>query len=187
MEKGIFVHPSALVESDQIGEGTRIWAFAHILSGAIIGKNCNIGDHCFVESGVWIGNEVVVKNGVSIWEGITIEDRVFVGPNVAFTNDRVPRAKVFREQYDKVVVKEGASLGANATVVGPRIIGRYSIVGAGAVVTRDVPAFALFYGNPAEQVGWVCRCGGRLMFKRERMVCGCGAGYRLEGTAVIEV
>jgi len=97
----------------KIGEGTRIWAFAHVLKGAVIGEECNIGDHCFVEGGVTVGNEVVIKNGVALWEGVRIEDRVFVGPNVAFTNDRVPRAKVFRDEYDKVVVKEGASLGAN--------------------------------------------------------------------------
>ena len=127
-----YVHPKALVETNQVGAGTRIWAFVHVLKGAVIGKDCNIGDHCFVEGGVTIGNEVVIKNGVSIWEGVTIEDRVFVGPNVAFTNDRALRAKVFRDDYDKLLVKEGASIGANATLIAPLIIGRFAMIGAGA-------------------------------------------------------
>jgi acetyltransferase-like isoleucine patch superfamily enzyme len=187
MEKDIFIHPNALVESEQIGEGTRIWAFAHVLKGAVIGKNCNIGDHCFIEEGVRIGNDVVVKNGVSLWEGIVIEDRVFVGPNAAFTNDRAPRAKVFRDEYDKVVVKEGASLGANATIVSPRVIGRYAMVGAGSVVTRDVPDFALVYGNPAAHAGWVCRCGGRVEQRSDTntMVCVvCGMIYLKAGLQI---
>ena len=165
--KDYYIHPKALVESEEIGKGTRIWAFVHVLKGAVIGKDCNIGDHCFVEGGVTIGDEVVIKNGVSIWEGVTIEDRVFVGPNVSFTNDRVPRAKVFRDEYDKLLVKEGTSIGANATIVGPRVIGRCAVVGAGAVVTKDVPDFGLVYGNPARLKGWVCECGERLVQRSE--------------------
>ena len=180
MKKSIYIHPTALVETDQIGAGTRIWAFAHVLKGAVIGGNCNIGDHCFIEDGVRVGDDVVIKNGVALWEGVTIGDRVFVGPNVSFTNDHVPRAKVFRDAYDRVVVKEGASIGANATIVGPRIIGRYAMVGAGSVVTRDVPDYALVFGNPAEQKGWVCRCGGRLrcqgMRKEDTIFRSHGAG-----------
>ena len=182
-----FVHKSALVETAQIGAGTRVWAFVHILKGAVIGANCNIGDHCFMEGGVTVGNDVVIKNGVSLWDGVTIEDRVFVGPNVAFTNDHVPRAKVFHEEYDRVTVKEGASLGANATVVGPRVVGRYALVGAGSVVTKDVPDYGMVVGNPGRWVGWVCRCGTRLEFgEAVETSCGCGLTYLRDGATVLE-
>ena len=187
MKKSFYIHPKALVENDAIGEGTKVWAFAHVLKGAVIGRDCNIGDHCFIEGGVTLGNEVVIKNGVSIWEGVTIEDGVFVGPNVNFTNDRVPRAKVFKEEYDKTVVKKGASIGANATLVCPITIGRYALVGAGAVVTRDVPDYGLVYGNPAKLKGWVCRCGKKLAFEKEKAVCGCGLVYLKEGPQITPV
>jgi UDP-2-acetamido-3-amino-2,3-dideoxy-glucuronate N-acetyltransferase len=130
------VHPTALVESTAIGDGSRIWAYCHILPGAIVGRDCNIGDHCYVEGGAAIGDEVVLKNGVSVWNGVTIGDRVFVGPNVAFTNDRAPRAKVFHATSVPTIIQEGASLGANATIVCGIVIGRYAMVGAGAVVTQ---------------------------------------------------
>ena len=176
-----YIHPKALVESEEIGNGTRVWAFAHVLKGAVIGKDCNIGDHCFVEGGVTIGDEVVVKNGVSIWEGVTIEDRVFIGPNVSFTNDRVPRAKVFHDEYEKTLVREGVSIGANATILCGIILGRWCVVGAGSVVTKDVPNFGLVYGNPARLEGWVCGCGKKLELTVEgdgEVVCGCGLEYR---------
>ncbi|MEM4409099.1 MAG: aminotransferase class I/II-fold pyridoxal phosphate-dependent enzyme [Candidatus Caldarchaeum sp.] len=185
-----FAHPTALVESQQIGDGTRIWAFVHILKGAIIGRNCNIGDHCYIEDGVVIGDEVVIKNGVSIWTGVTIENRVFIGPNAAFTNDRVPRAKAFRSIYDRTVIQEGATIGANATLVCPLTVGRYALVGAGAVVTRDVPAFGLVYGNPARLEGFVCRCGQRLPFALDNngyATCrACGCHYEKQGLEVKE-
>jgi len=181
------IHPTALVETDHVGPGTRIWAFVHILKGAVIGRDCNIGDHCYIEGGVQIGDEVVIKNGVSLWTGVTIEDRVFIGPNVAFTNDLVPRAKVYRDDYDHTLVKEGASIGANATLLCPLTIGRYALVGAGAVVTRDVPDFGLVYGNPARLVGFVCKCGQRLPFTPEQdgtATCSCGLSYRKTGLQV---
>jgi UDP-2-acetamido-3-amino-2,3-dideoxy-glucuronate N-acetyltransferase len=181
------VHPSALVESTTIGDGSRIWAYCHILAGAQIGRDCNIGDHCFVEGGVSIGNEVVLKNGVSVWSGVTLEDRVFVGPNVAFTNDRTPRAKVFHTSLVPTVIQEGASLGANATIVCGNVIGRYALVGAGAVVTRDVPEFGLVLGNPARMVGHVCRCALRLRFVGERATCACGRSYRHDHSRVEEI
>ena len=166
-----YIHPNALFETDQIGEGTLIWAFVHVVKGAVIGSNCNIGDHCFIEGGVTIGDEVVIKNGVSIWEGVTIEDRVFIGPNVSFTNDHLPRAKIFHETYEKTLIKEGASIGSNATIVAPRVVGQYAVIGAGAVVTKDVPDFGTVYGNPAELRGWVCRCGKKLEFEGRYWHC----------------
>ena len=181
-----FVHPAALVETDQIGEGTRVWAFAHILPGVVIGRGCNVGDHCYIEQGVVIGNDAVIKNGVSIWDGVTIEDRVFVGPNVAFTNDLVPRAKAHRDVWDPTLVREGASLGANATIVCGTTIGRYALVGAGTVITKDVPDFGLVVGNPGRLVGFVCRCGQRLVFADNRTVCACGGRFRRTDQGVEE-
>jgi len=149
----VFIHPTAIVDTDRIGPGTKIWAFVHVMKGAVIGAGCNICDHSYVEGGVTIGNDVVVKNGVSIWEGVTLEDGVFVGPNVAFTNDRNPIAKVYRNEYDNILVKKGASIGANATLIGPVTIGTCALVGAGSVVTGDVPDYAVVYGNPAKVKG----------------------------------
>src|SRR6266545_2030661 len=153
-----FIHRTALVETEQIGENTRIWAYSHILSGVRIGQNCNIGDHCFIEGGVSIGNNATIKNGNMIWEGVTIEDGVFIGPHVFFTNDLYPRSprlpQASYRYHDKenwlrpTCVKQGASLGAAAVILAGVTIGRFSMVGAGAVVTRDVPDYALVRGNP---------------------------------------
>jgi acetyltransferase-like isoleucine patch superfamily enzyme len=187
--KDVFIHPKALVEGAIIGEKTRIWAFAHILSEVTIGRNCNIGDHCFIEGKVRIGHDVVIKNGVSIWEGVVLEDRVFVGPNAAFTNDVFPRAKVAVDEYKQTLVKQGASIGANATMVAPVKIGRYALIGAGSVVTRDIPDFALAYGNPAVVVGFVCRCGRRLPIELEEdgsARCSCGLVYHKQGLILSE-
>jgi len=180
-------HPTALVESEHIGPGTRIWAFVHVLKGAVIGSNCNIGDHCYIEGGVKIGDKVVIKNGVSLWSGVTIEDRAFIGPNAAFTNDPVPRAKLYRDECEKTLVREGASIGANATLLCPVTIGPYALVGAGAVVTQDVPDFGLVYGNPGRLVGFVCRCGQRLPFALDEdgeTTCVCGLHYYKEGCEI---
>ena len=157
-----FEHSTALVETESIGNGTRIWAFVHVLNGAVIGAGCNIGDHCFVESGVVIGDDVVIKNGVALWQGITVQDRVFIGPNVAFTNDIFPRAKIYHDEYEHTLIGKGASIGANATLLCGITIGQYALIGAGSVVTRDVTSFALVYGNPARQHGWICVCGNPL-------------------------
>jgi UDP-2-acetamido-3-amino-2,3-dideoxy-glucuronate N-acetyltransferase len=185
--RGFFAHAASLVETDQVGAGTRIWAFCHVLAGAVIGRGCNLGDHCFVEGGVVIGDDVVIKNGVSIWHGVTIENGVFVGPNVAFANDLVPRAKVYLPTYDRTLLCEGASIGANATLLCGITIGRFALVGAGAVVTSDVPDHGLVVGNPARLRGSVCRCGQRLAFSAQQARCACGRAYRQADGRVEEI
>lgn len=161
---GPIVHPAALVESDQVGDGTRVWAFAHILPGAVVGRDCKIGDHVFIEGGATLGDRVTVKNNSLVWYGVTIKDDVFVGPNVVFTNDVRPRRRRPTGPVDwlRTEVGYGASLGANVTIVAGVTLGSNCMVGAGAVVTRDVPDHGLVYGNPAKQAGWVCECGESL-------------------------
>ncbi len=175
----MFVHPNALCESDQVGGGTRVWAFAHVMAGAIVGRDCNICDHVFIESGARLGDRVVVKNGVSIWDRVTLEDSVFVGPNVAFTNDLYPRVefKSSPDHFFPTVVGRGASLGANATLVCGSTIGSNAFVGAGAVVVGDVRSHALVIGTPARFVGWLCACTKRLP---PDFRCVCGRSYREE-------
>ena len=152
---GGFVHPQAIVESGSIGPGTRIWAFAHVLPGAVIGSECNICDGVFVENDVRIGDRVTVKCGVQLWDGVTLEDDVFVGPNATFTNDAFPRSKSYPKAFARTLVRSGASVGANATILPGLTIGPKAMVGAGAVVTRDVPANAIVFGNPASIHGYV--------------------------------
>jgi acetyltransferase-like isoleucine patch superfamily enzyme len=169
----VFVHPAGLCESDDVGPRTRVWAFAHVLAGAVIGADCNVCDHAFVEGGARIGDRVTVKNAVLVWDGVTVEDEVFLGPNVVFKNDLVPRAhlKKRRDELLPTVVRRGATIGAGATVVCGTEIGEHAFIAAGAVVTRDVPAHALVAGNPAMIKGWVCRCGLQLS---ESLSCSCG-------------
>lgn len=180
-----FAHPTALVETDEVGPGTRIWAFCHVLQGSRIGSGCNIGDHCYIEQDVTLGNGVVVKNGVSVWSGVTLHDRVFVGPNVAFTNDLRPRAKTPPTEWLRTVVCHGASLGANSTIIPGVRIGRYAMVGAGSVVTADVPDYALVVGNPARSRGYVCECSARLTFEDGLASCECERKYRCDEDRVI--
>jgi len=149
-----FKHPQALVESASIGKGTRVWAFAHVLPGAVIGEDCNICDHTFLENDVRLGDRVTIKCGVQVWDGVTLEDDVFVGPNVAFTNDPFPRSKQRPAEYARTIVRKGASLGANSTILPGLTIGAHAMVGAGAVVTRTVPPHAIVVGNPARIVGY---------------------------------
>jgi len=150
-----FIHPQALVRSSKIGAKTRIWAFANIFEGAEIGANCNICDGVMIENDVKVGDNVTIKPGVQLWDGITIEDNVFIGPNATFTNDPFPRSKIYPKAFAKTLVKRGASIGANATILPGITLGENCMVGAGSVVTRDVPARAIVFGNPARVRGQV--------------------------------
>lgn len=150
-----FVHPNALCESSQVGTGTRVWAFAHILAGARVGADCNICDHVFIENDVQVGDRVTIKCGVQLWDGVTLEDDVFVGPNATFTNDIFPRSKQYPAAFGRTLVRSGASIGANATILPGITIGVGAMIGAGAVVTRSVPPHAIVVGNPAKITGYV--------------------------------
>lgn len=175
------IHSHALVETDDIGEGTAIWAFAHVMSGARIGSGCNIGDHAFIESGAIVGNNVTIKNQVLIWEGITIEDEVFVGPRATFTNDRYPRSPRMPEARNRYAIKEnwlsyttvrrGCTIGAGAIICPGIELGEYSVVAAGAVVTRNVAPFSMVRGNPARHCQFVCTCGQPLSGDWQKSDC----------------
>jgi UDP-2-acetamido-3-amino-2,3-dideoxy-glucuronate N-acetyltransferase len=185
------VHESSYVDDgERIGIGTRIWHFCHIMSGARIGARCNLGQNVFVSSGVVLGDNVKIQNNVSIYEGVVIEDDVFLGPSMVFTNVVNPRSHVSRkDEYRPTLVKKGASIGANATIVCGVTLGRYCFVGAGAVVTHDVPDYALVYGNPARVRGWMCHCGTGLSFEagggREATCARCGAAYGLRNDTIV--
>ncbi len=176
----ISIHPSALVASSRIGDGTRIWAFCNVLSGARIGRDCNICDRCFIENDVAIGDRVTVKCGVSLYDGLELEDDVFVGPDVCFGNDPRPRSGVQLERHPRTLVRAGASLGSGAVILPGITIGRWAMVGAGSVVTRDVPDHALVYGNPARRHGSACRCGETIAFDAGRGACACGRSYSMD-------
>ena len=178
-----FVHPQGLCESADIGEGTRIWAFAHVLPGARIGRDCNICDHVFVENDVVLGDRVTVKCGVQMWDGVRVDDDAFIGPNATFANDPFPRSRQRPERFTPTHIAQGASIGANATIICGNALGEYCFVGAGAVVTKDVPAYALVAGVPAHVIGWMCQCGERLALSERpsigaAVVCAaCGTDY----------
>jgi acetyltransferase-like isoleucine patch superfamily enzyme len=190
----VFIHPLALVETQQIGRGTYIWAFTHVMKNVPIGINCNIGEHCFIESGAEIGNAVTIKNGNMLWSGIKLQDGVFIGPNVSLTNDRFPRSPRLAQAQNRyssqdwclpTVIGQGASIGAGAVILPGLTIGVYAMVGAGAIVTKDVPPYALVIGNPARVKGWVCQCGQPLHFQRDKsLCCTCGLCYCKQGDYV---
>ncbi len=187
-----YIHPTAIVDCTQIGAGTRIWAFCNIQARAVIGRDCNIGDHCFVENNVIVGDRVTIKNGVSLWDGVIVEDDIFIGPNAVFTNDVYPRSKVHHETPARTVLRRGATIGANAVIIAGHTIGQYAFIGAGSVVTRDVPDFTLWLGNPARQVGFVCKCAERLDISASpnnntEITCTCGMSYRvIDGSLILQ-
>lgn len=183
-----FVHPQALVETGEIGPNTRVWAFAHVMKGVRIGSGCNIGDHAFLETGVVIGDNVTVKNGVAIWDRVIVEDNVFLGPNCVLTNDRNPRAYIKKTGFEltPTLLRSHSTVGANATIVCGVSIGRYAFVGAGAVVIRSAPDFALIVGNPGRHRGWMCVCAETLPLPASapassRVACpSCGRSYLMQ-------
>lgn len=192
--KKYFAHETAVVdEPADIGDGTKIWHFSHIMSGARIGKGCNIGQNVFIGSTAKIGNNVKVQNNVSVYEGVTLEDYVFCGPSCVFTNVNKPRSAFPRadRKFDKTVVRRGATIGANATIVCGVTIGEHSFIGAASVVTKDVPAYALYIGNPAKHGGWICECGEKLETTgrgRNNLACpACSREYKKKGEGIHRV
>jgi acetyltransferase-like isoleucine patch superfamily enzyme len=190
----VFIHPASIVETPHIGDGTRIWAYTHVMQDVYIGANVNIGEHCFIESGVTIGNQVTVKNGNMLWEGVHVEDGVFLGPQVIFTNDLYPRSPRLsqagkryadRRWLRPTLIEQGATLGAGAVILAGITIGEFSMVGAGATVTRSLPPYALVVGSPARLRGWVCQCGQPLAFSNDAAACAeCNLDFKKTGDGV---
>jgi UDP-2-acetamido-3-amino-2,3-dideoxy-glucuronate N-acetyltransferase len=184
----VFVHESSYVdEGCEIGKGTKVWHFSHLMSGARIGERCNIGQNVVISPGVVIGNNVKIQNNVSIYTGVILEDDVFCGPSMVFTNVVNPRSHVSRkDEYKPTLVKRGASLGANSTIVCGHTVGAYAFIGAGAVVTKDVPDYALLVGNPARTTGWMCQCGVKLAAgaapPAQATCLACGTAYQTDAS-----
>lgn len=188
MNKKYYIHESSFVDDNvKIGEGTKIWHFCHIQRGAIIGKNCTLGQNVNISQNVKIGNGVKIQNNVSVYSGVELEDYVFCGPSCVFTNDLTPRAKYpknDKSKYCKTLVKTGASIGANATILCHHTIGKWALIGAGAVVVSDVPSHAIMVGVPARVFGWICECGKRL---GDDLKCECGRSYQKTDDGLEEV
>ena len=187
MERKYFAHSTTVIDEPvEIGEGTKIWHFSHIMSGARIGRNCIIGQNAFISSGAILGNNIKIQNDVSIFDGVILEDDVFCGPSMVFTNVFNPRSFISRrKEFRQTVVGRGATIGANATVICGNKIGQYAFIGASSVVTKDVPDYALVYGNPGKVKGWVCQCAEEIAFRSRRAKCqACGKRYRKDRTGV---
>lgn len=189
-----FAHSTAHVGNATIGEGTKVWQYAQVLDGAVIGKHCTVGHNCLVAGKARLGNGVKLESNIDVWDLVTLEDYVFVGPSAVFTNDPTPRAKYPKREYPQhgawlpTVVREGASIGANATIVCGVTIGKWAMVGAGAVVTKDVPDYGLVVGVPSRQIGWVCECGNTLAFESSRAACAaCQRTYQEQGNSIHEI
>lgn len=189
MDKNYFVHESSYVDEPcSVGEGTKIWHFSHIMKDCTIGRNCNIGQNVVISPGVVLGNNVKIQNNVSVYTGVECEDDVFLGPSCVFTNVINPRSHVSRkDEYRRTLLKKGCSIGANSTIVCGHTIGKYALVGAGAVVTKDVPDYALVMGNPARVKGYVCNCGEKLAFEGNTAICKCGRKYKISEGTVEEI
>jgi UDP-2-acetamido-3-amino-2,3-dideoxy-glucuronate N-acetyltransferase len=191
MDKDYFAHETAVIdEGCKVGKGTKIWHFSHIMSGSEIGENCNIGQNVVILTGVKLGKNVKVQNNVSIYTGVICEDDVFLGPSMVFTNIINPRSAIIRkDQYMTTIVEKGATIGANSTIVCGNKIGKYSFIGAGAVVTKDVKPYALVVGNPARQTGWMSEFGHKLLFDASGIATCTESGekYRLEGGSVSKI
>lgn len=176
--QGVMIHHTAEVQTQSVGEGTSIWQHCVILKGARIGRNCNINCHVLIENDVIVGDNVTVKPGVQLWDGVRLEDGVFIGPNVTFTNDLLPRSKHYPDSFQKTVLHRGSSIGANSTILGGITIGQYAMVGAGSLVTKSIPDYTLWYGNPAVFKGYICRCGNKL---NTSLICQpCNRKYSLK-------
>lgn len=187
MEK-YFVHESSYVDDNvKIGEGTKVWHFSHIMSGCEIGKKCNLGQNVVISSGVKLGDGVKIQNNVSVYTGVTCEDGVFLGPSCVFTNVINPRSFIERKsEYKDTTIKKGASIGANVTIICGNNIGKFALIGAGSVVTKDVPDYALIVGNPGRQIGYVCKCGERINFENNEAVCtACDLEYIVDDNKVV--
>jgi UDP-2-acetamido-3-amino-2,3-dideoxy-glucuronate N-acetyltransferase len=187
MGKDYFVHPTAVVgEAARIGSGTKIWHFSHVMSGAQVGENCVIGQNVFISSKAIVGNNIKIQNNVSVFDGVILEDGVFCGPSMVFTNVFNPRSFISRmKELRKTLVRKGATLGANSTIVCGNTIGQYAFVGAGSVVTKGLPDYALVYGNPGKVRGWVCECAEEIMFRSGKATCkACGKKYKKDRNGV---
>jgi UDP-2-acetamido-3-amino-2,3-dideoxy-glucuronate N-acetyltransferase len=188
--KSVFIHPTSIVSSNSsIGEGTKVWHYSHIMEGVRMGRDCVVGQTVFVGRNVVVGNNVKIQNNVSIYEGVHLEDAVFCGPSMVFTNVIIPRSEISRKnEFQQTLVKRGATLGANSTILCGNEIGKYALIGAGAVVTKDVPDYGLVVGNPGRLVGWVCQCGVRLDFTSNEVPCSdCDRHYARQGETVVEL
>ena len=188
-EKDYFVHESSYVDQPcKIGNGTKIWHFSHIMQDSVIGENCNIGQNVVISPGVILGSNVKIQNNVSVYTGVMCEDDVFLGPSCVFTNVINPRSHVSRKnEYKQTILEKGCSIGANSTIICGHRIGKYALVGAGSVVTKDVPAYALVKGNPARISGYICNCGEKLNFENGQAVCKCGRKKKKNNDKVEEM